>query len=512
MPPGRISRNRLPFSASSTSSLQLQPPPSCSEASRRYAARALSLRGTVGLFLLVTNSGFFSVQLTRLVLFLTDLPASAIPVQWITMLRNSQQYSAGPKADDDQRKLNLIDLPTEILQMTSAYLSPVDTASLTLCNHTLLHVLGRGHWKFPDPIERVLFLTRLERDFPPYFFCEFCSVLHSCELIGPPGPAFQPRKGLRRHVENNEPPSLWRSVDVHPLHSLYDFNFAHLQLAMKRHYHGPAHGISTESLSYTEVRDFDERSVTTLLSVEARTCSASNLCLRIQNWALIKTATSDQFIAKIGFIWICTHLSVRDANISQLIRSELEAYFNNSSGESTSQSTPHVFKCRMCYIDYQVEVRECGGEGPALVITKWLDLGPGLVPMGEEWKRHLGASPLPETGALHDESAGDVCLRFNSSNAGPSLDSLLRRNESYLVDRRFMKEMDLWDQKTWILQGGERLPSDYPRSPVSVPDCAPKLKESTDAIKDLTAQIAILSRTVEERTKAIQSLVLGSRS
>jgi hypothetical protein len=43
---------------------------------------------------------------------------------------------------------------------------------------------------------------------------------------------------------------------------------------MKRHHHGPAHGISTESLSFTVVqvpRDEDEAErLTTLSSVEAR--------------------------------------------------------------------------------------------------------------------------------------------------------------------------------------------------------------------------------------------------
>ncbi|BDD59937.1 hypothetical protein MAP00_005106 [Monascus purpureus] len=421
------------------------------------------------------------------------------------MPHSPYRRSVSPSTDNAARKSTFADLPTEIMQMITEYLLPVDAASFSLCNRTILHVLGRGRLEFPDSETRMQFLVQLQRDLPSYFFCESCSVLHPCDYIGPPGPAFQPTERLRGHLENNELPSLWRSVDVHPMHSLYDFNITHLQLAMKRHYYGPAHGISTESLSYSEVRFFEERSITTLLSVEARACFSDSLCLRIQNWALVKTASSDQFVSGIGFIWICTHLSIRDANISQFVRSKLDAYHNGRESHTTSP----IFKCRMCGIDYQLQIRSCGDEGPALVITKWLDLGVGMAPTtGDEWKRHLGSSPLPETGALCADSAGNVLLLFDSK-AGPSLDSLTRQNESYLVGRRFMEEMDWWDQKTWILQGGKRLPSDYPRPPAPAPDCASKLKESTDAIKDLTAQIAVLSRTVEERTQAIQHLALG---
>lgn len=419
-----------------------------------------------------------------------------ILIRWI-MAHQSQRSKATTNNDSISRKPNLVDLPTEIVQMIVEYLSPMDIASLTLCNHTMLYILGRRHWTFPDSTVRTLFLIRLERDLPAHFFCEFCSALHSRDSIGPPGPAFQPRKRLRRHIENNRPPSLWRSVDVHPVHSLYEFNFTHLQLAMKRYYLGPDHGVPTESLSYTEVRVFGEKQVTTLLSVEAQICSASNLCMRVQNWALVEATSSDHFVSKIGFIWICTHLSVRDTNISRLIRSKLEAYYNST--DSAPHSTPEVFKCRTCDIDYQLEIGKCGGEGPALVITKWLDLGTGLIPNCDRWRNHLGANPLPETGALHVESAGDVRSRFDD-RAGLSLDSLTRQNESYLADGRFMEEMDWWDQKTWILQGGKRLPSDYPRPPGTLLLCACTAKESTDAMRDLTAQVAVFSQTLQALT------------
>ena len=421
-----------------------------------------------------------------------------------------------------QRPKSLSGLPTEIVQMIAQYVSPVDAASLAFCSRTLVYLLGRRQWDFSDSTVRSQFLARLERDYPALFYCESCSILHPRDAIGPPGPAFQPEISLRRHTDKNEPPSLslWRSVDVHPMHSLYDFNFMHLQLAMKRYHHGPEHGIPTESLAYTEVRWFEERSVTTLLSVEARACcdqtKPSPMCLRIQNWALVgggASRSAEDFLSKIGFIWICTHLSVRDANISQFVRSELDVYayyYAEDGGRPPSGNDDNIFfKCRMCAIDYRLQVRRCGDEGPALVITKWLDLGAGSTPMGIEWKRHLGTSPIPEIG-LCLESAGDVVRLFDGDDdSGMSLNSLTHRNQSYLVGRRFTEEMDWWDQKTWILQGEQRLPSDYPRPPAPVPDRASLLKESTDAIKDLTAQIALLSRTVEEKTRAIRHLALS---
>lgn len=358
---------------------------------------------------------------------------------------------------------NLIDLPLEILEMIRHYLSPNDTASLILCNHTLLRALGNRHWSLLRPGKdnneyRESFLTTLTRDLPGHFFCHGCFRLHLRDDLGSPGPAFQPEKRWLC-VKEQVGEHLWRCVHAHPVLSWYEFTFHHLQLAMKRHHHGPGHGISTESLSFTEVqisRDEDEAGrVTTLLSVEARICpEPTSLCLRIQHWALVSSPKRDTIHSRTEFVEICAHITARSPELSQLVESKLKLRRTGPEYRAGADVT----KCRFCNTDFQVEIKDFGDEGLALVVTKWLDLGPGLTPMDTRWRVHLARDSEAEIGALGE--AGDVRLRFESER-GLSQDALSCQNASYLAAKRFMGAMDRWNDCTWILQAGKRLPFSY---------------------------------------------------
>lgn len=57
-----------------------------------------------------------------------------------------------------------------------------------------------------------------------------------------------------------------------------------------------------------------------------------------------------------------------------------------------------------------------------------------------------------------DPCPGDVRLRFESESRF-SQDSLYCQNASYLAGTRFMRAMDNWEYRDWILQAGTRLPS-----------------------------------------------------
>lgn len=356
----------------------------------------------------------------------------------------------------------LIKLPPELLHMITEHLLPNDTASLILCNHALLRTLGTRHWSSLHPGKgnekyRELFLTALTRDLPRHFFCHHCSRLHLQDNLGPPGPALQPKNRLlciEHHLDAGN--RLRQCVQVHRIESRYSFTFPHLQLAMKRHFYGIKHGISTESLSFTEVQVFlgeDEiERVITLLSVEARICSKpTSLCLRIQHWALISSTNRDMLLSKTGFVQICDHLSTHSSEISRLVQSILEP----RRPEVEDQIRTELFRCRRCNTNFQLEIKDLGDEGLALVITKWLDLGSGSTPTDSRWSRHLFRLRAATIGASAE--AWGVRLRFESE-PGPSQDDLSRENASYLISKRFMNSMDHWSDTTWILQAGKRLP------------------------------------------------------
>jgi len=86
---------------------------------------------------------------------------------------------------------------------------------------------------------------------------------------------------------------------------------------------------------------------------------------------------------------------------------------------------PDVLKCRYFNKDFQVEIKEIGSKGLALLISRWLDLGSGLTPMDTKWRVHLARDKAAEVGKLGE--AEDMRLRFKSES-DLSQDSLSRQN------------------------------------------------------------------------------------
>ncbi|EEQ32746.1 F-box domain-containing protein [Microsporum canis CBS 113480] len=280
--------------------------------------------------------------------------------------------------------------------MITSHLSPVDVACLALCNHRNLSILSRGVWDTLDtlPRDRERFLKRLQRDLPS-------------DYVNPSGPAYRTNRTFRLH--RGAAPTI-REANVHPRYETqYCFKLFHLQLAMLQYYYGPAHGISADSLLFTEAHFDQETSTTTPVSMEARTCDGPCLCLQIQNWALVGARSIDRLILKTRFISVCDHV-------------------NMDGGKAIPPTLIRVSEKNRL----------------ALVITKWLNLGNGLDPEDIRWKRH---------------SAGFqrcACCKSIWKDC-PSLDSITQENESHLLNDRYKESMDRWYRDFWILQGGKRL-------------------------------------------------------
>lgn len=238
------------------------------------------------------------------------------------------------------------------MQAITAYLSLPDIASLILCNHALLSILGTSSWgtlrSSPDKNDLTVFLRRLAGDLPRHFFCCYCIRLHLVASVTLPGPAWAPARPLRSCREQLEPPhdqgkpsSLSHSFRVHGRTSWYNFRFNHLALAMKRHYCGPPHGIATEELSFVEVQNSTK--LTSLLSVEAQICvdwAVPSLILQLQNWALPRNnnLTPDEFLMQVEFIIdICFH-SLFDKDLEQ----HLKALLQNPSNPKPILTNPGI--------------------------------------------------------------------------------------------------------------------------------------------------------------------------
>lgn len=121
-------------------------------------------------------------------------------IQAISNLLVPRQRSPTTDKDKDIGR-NSINLTPEILPMITEHLSPVDEASLILCNHVLLWALGSRRWSLlrageDNETYRELFRTILTPDLPGHFFCHCCSCLHLRDNVDPPGPALQHKNRL----------------------------------------------------------------------------------------------------------------------------------------------------------------------------------------------------------------------------------------------------------------------------------------------------------------------------
>lgn len=158
---------------------------------------------------------------------------------------------------------------------------------------------------------------------------------------------------------------------------------------MRAFFYGPRFGISTKSLSYTEVRLSPTQPVTTLLSVEARICpDTPSLYMRIQHLVSVTRTNAAELLLGTTDILVCNHI-IRDSSegygpgVAESVSHCLESY------RFGATTTPELRRCRYCDTDFKFDIKEHGDDGLALVITKWVDLGSGITPDDTRWKCHM---------------------------------------------------------------------------------------------------------------------------
>ncbi len=358
----------------------------------------------------------------------------------------------------------LMELPLEIVQMIADCLYTPDAASFALSSRTLSTFLGSTYWELlrrdsAEALQRKRFLTTIARDIPLWFFCHWCSNLHPRNRVGPPGPAFQPRRPLRC-VEKQRGPTLWTYLHVHRGISTYNFEFHHLQLAMERHRLGARYGISTDSLSFVEVEESTESDIrqqlTTLLSVDARICAhPERLCLRIQNYAVCYHKDFELVREQLEGIWVCHHLK-------HDLRSLIE-YWVIFGADASKMPKVQVRQCIRCNLDYELEIDHFGSDGMGLVVTKWLDLGSGTGLVQHPVDTAARNPVLPNNlidwceGVSPSSQPGEIRSSFEREQGGLSQQALVLQNRSYLTGERYKYEMSRWYSTLWILQANQRI-------------------------------------------------------
>lgn len=353
----------------------------------------------------------------------------------------------------------LAGLPVELLLSISECLSLVDLICLSLCNHRLLEVIQRQIDRL-SPLtqgDKPVLLTRLERDHPEYFACDICDLLHrydGSESFGLSGLLHEQTSQIlcARMDDLVTGGFKWfgpvYTLFTHPCkgYSQCYLSFLQIKLAMRRFRYGPTSGISTDSLSYTQVRQYPPQSVhpdtISLFSTEAQIYPEPlGFYVRMQDIVLVRKRDELLDFPKIWMsksFKICVHCC-----LLEIITPLVESLHH---GESSFANT-----CHKCNLSVQIEIVDFGSK-TALIMTRWVNLGSGLTPNDPMWRNHVDfcIGPRPELdGDEHILMTRSPRLSFEDIAPQP-LEDLRSRNLFYLKDQQykiamsFVAEVDLW--------------------------------------------------------------------
>ncbi|GKZ92702.1 hypothetical protein AnigIFM59636_005440 [Aspergillus niger] len=210
---------------------------------------------------------------------------------------------------------------------------------------------------------------------------------------------------------------------------------------------GGRYGINAESLAYTEVVDYPQQpAITTLLSVEGRVCTPAgarqipSLVLQPQHWVLfhdlemVSDNDLDVLISVLAKLSVCNWLSAGRGKIGDVIQSAIRQ--RGFCWDEASIAEGYM-RCSHCGVEFQIALRDCGGDGKAVVITKWLDLGAGMDIEDPKWKKATFNSMIEPIYERADamSSTGEVRRLFCGTSDQSS--DLTPRNRSYLMARRY---------------------------------------------------------------------------
>ena len=154
------------------------------------------------------------------------------------------------------------------------------------------------------------------------------------------------------------------------------------------------------------------------------------------------------------YVEICRHLSNGEPEMLQLIELSLHEYLTRS--ERLREVKFH--HCRLCNLLFQLEILDTTSDGLAIVITKWLDLGSGLIPLDCKWTSPSAAFTIPDgrqwtingnqlwlleqTGKTKPISKTKRCGLDFEKNEGLTEQPITLRNASYLVNQKHRSIMN----------------------------------------------------------------------
>lgn len=292
-------------------------------------------------------------------------------------LHRSQIISRYSRLISRDRKgpLSLLErLPVELLHYISSYLPTSSTACLTLCSHYLLYALGTQHWERlrAEDDEREAFLGFFEKEFPHHWLCHRCAIFHR---IMPTDKDPWPWNINERGCILSEP----------PLSGTY-FYVRHrtVELAMKRHFYGAAHGVPLSVFSWP-FENFAHRQINTTARI-----IGDNFYLRWHYRFEEPLRFWSTFARERVLPLLCHHIDLTEGykKIRTLLACKLQHM-----GVKDCLHCMMYMHCPRCPTEYELGASKLKHGVKVLEFTTWKNLGSGRTPRDPNWEMHISTEP-----------------------------------------------------------------------------------------------------------------------
>jgi hypothetical protein len=283
-------------------------------------------------------------------------------------------------------------LPVELIQHVAHFLPTSTAAAFALSNHYLCEVIGCQYWTdlhHPTEVkEREIFLQLLDRDLTYHLFCHRCRRLH---LPTPAGIGEWTDARLIHRLKQRR--CFQEDFSAKTANYLSTtFRFEHLQMTMKLHRLGL--DFQTYLRSLARVENNCTRRIRDFRTFEARVVS-NEMIIRSQHWLFLAPGPPGQGVKLGPGVFpcpeVCAHLNCGpyypDDNILAAFLKCRISHLNKN--EDPCTYCRGLKQCWYCPTEYQIDVKVFDGRGPALVVTKWMDLGAGREPSDPKWRSHL---------------------------------------------------------------------------------------------------------------------------
>lgn len=372
-------------------------------------------------------------------------------------IRSYLALLSGKPLSENYCRNTLPGLPPELLLLIGDFLSWLDLVCLSLCNHRLYKIFKRYYQLRPSTEnQKTLTAVRLGKDHPEYFACTICKKFHQYNDsvgfgLGELDSTIECRLPCVRRIQREKksrlevlsimrkrnwlgPQSTFRTHRRHD-YVLANLSFLHLKLAMRRFNYGPSFGISTESLSHTQVRKFvvcgymstpivPKTEVLTLFSREAQICfNPLGLCVRTQDIVRGPQWPYLFFDERLQIYDTCIHNDPIE-NLSELPE---RMYYE--------RLTSYSYLCEICNTASLIQTTWTPSD-ETFILTRWVNLGPGLNPEDPRWKIHVNSTSSRPTELPTALKAQNPRFCFEQT-ALQSYEDLFSQNDSYLKDNQY---------------------------------------------------------------------------